>query len=174
MTEKQVVPAVCVKCNHSLMPDCPLDDLGRCQVRTPLPDGDADSCGCKCEFPVVPETSEIVDLKPCPFAHKIISGVGLNLWEEDATVSRIIGGAWQSVVECYDCHATGEPFSVPNKYDSVANNTAAYRAKKAWNTRCSAKVADPELWNQLSEAVEYIRNNDVHDAALRIIKTLRD
>lgn len=35
-------------------------------------------------------------------------------------------------------------------------------------------AADVEgLWNQLLETVEYIRNDDVHDAALRIVKALR-
>lgn len=29
------------------------------------------------------------------------------------------------------------------------------------------------LWNQLAESIEYIRNDEVHDAALRIIEELR-
>src|SRR5882757_10306638 len=78
---------------------------------------------------------EVVGIIACPFAHSVISGVALQLWEESAETCETIGGAWSSHVECYDCHAEGPGFLIANRKHGDAKAVARDRAVAAWNTR---------------------------------------
>lgn len=46
------------ECGHTLLPDAPLDELGRCTVGIVSPGGDINDCGCTCVFSSIENLGE--------------------------------------------------------------------------------------------------------------------
>jgi len=117
----------CVKCGHELLPDVPLDSVGRCQVRVPTATGEnADGCGCKCVFPSTGATSrEPVDMTDAELRAAIdfhraqiarYSNEGAKIWSLRV---RLDGGTNEDRQRLADLHArraaTGEDEGEPER-----------------------------------------------------------
>lgn len=63
----------CVKCGHELLPDCPLNELGQCQVSLSTSiDSNIYDCGCACDF-TAPVPDAVDDEGECPFCERMVA-----------------------------------------------------------------------------------------------------
>ncbi len=85
----------------------------------------------------------------------------------NAEIAREVATLWRS-------DFIGEYSESPAKWPLLAKRIeAALDAKDTRSRPTVAEDGDGWLWNQLLECVEFIRNDDAHDTALRLVAALR-
>jgi len=76
-------------------------------------------------------------------------------------------------IECDGCGISTPTDNFSNPYEVWNTRVTPSSPLTAEQAKEKSAVVNGLLWNQLTESIEYIRNDEVHDAALRIVKELR-